>query len=76
MESNQTLYLKKGIRVSVFGALSSGLICNPVCSVPDLLIPSLCSPLDSDAAHISLEGHKMSLEMVSGFEASLSVDFN
>lgn len=29
----------------------------------------ICSPLDSDAAHVSLKGHKMSLEMV-------SVDFN
>lgn len=61
--------------MSVFGAHRSEL-CNSVCSAADLLIQSLCSPLVSGAAHISLEEHKMSLEMVSGFEASLSVDFN
>lgn len=76
MESNQSLYLKKGIQFSVFGAHSSGLICNPVCSGPDLLTPSLYSPLDWGTTYISLERHKMSLEMISGFETSVSVDFN
>lgn len=76
MESNQSLYLKKGIQFSVFGAHSSGLICNPVCSGPDLLTPCLYSPLDWGTTYISLERHKMSLEMISGFETSVSVDFN
>lgn len=76
MESNQSLYLKKGIQFSVFGAHSSGLICNPVCSGPDLLTPSLYSPLDWGTTYISLKRHKMSLEMISGFETSVSVDFN
>lgn len=72
------------IRVFIWGGVYGSLYLghtavdsyNLVCWAPDLLIPSICSRRDSDAAHISLEGHKMSLEMVWGFEASLSVDFN
>lgn len=41
----------------------SELICNPVCEAADFsLISRLRGPRDSNAAHISLEGHSMPLK--------------
>lgn len=48
MEFNQSLYLKKGVWVSVFEAHSSECICNPVFLAPDLVVPSLWSTCDWD----------------------------
>lgn len=38
MESNQSLYLKKGVWVSVFEAHSNERMCDPVCSALDLSV--------------------------------------
>lgn len=63
MESNQGLYLKKGMWVSLcLGHRAVGLICNSV------------TFKSSQSPRLHFLEHKMSLEIVSGFEASL--DFN